>query len=157
SVLYGSTLSANVGFGANGGTLYNCTLTGNSSGGASRAALYNCIAYFNTASGGANYDSASKLNYCCTAPLPTNGGGNISGDPRLASASHLSAISPCRGAGGAAYASGTDIDGEMWNGPPSIGCDEYHAGTVTGPLIVSPSADYTNVAVGYAVQLTALI
>jgi len=83
--------------------------------------------------------------------------GNISLDPQLASASHLSADSPCRGAGSAAYASGTDIDSEPWARPPSIGCDEYHAGAVTGPLTVAITATFTSVLPGYAVQLTALI
>ena len=86
-----------------------------------------------------------------------DGVGNITFDPQLASASHLSAISPCRGAGSAAYASGTDIDGEAWATPPSIGCDEYHAGAVTGPLSVSIAAAYTNVAAGFEVSFTALI
>ena len=99
----------------------------------------------------------STLNYCCTTPLPTGGTGNIALDPQLASASHLSADSPCRGAGSAAYATGTDIDGEPWGNPPSIGCDEFHAGAVTGPLTVSLLANYTNVAVGYSVSFTALI
>ena len=119
--------------------------------------LYNCIVYYNTAAAGANYDSSSTLNYCCTTPLPTTGVGNLALDPQLASASHLSAGSPCRGAGSAAYASGTDIDGEPWGNPPSIGCDEYHVGAVTGPLSVGLVASDTNVAVGYAVSLTALI
>ena len=160
--------SAIGGGGANGGTLYNCTLTGNSAltdeygnpgygGGAAGGTLYNCIVYFNTASGGANYDSSSILNYCCTTPLPAGGSGNIAFDPQLASASHLSAESPCRGAGNAAYATGTDIDGEPWGNPPSIGCDEYHPGAVTGPLTVSLLANYTNVSAGYPVSLTALI
>jgi hypothetical protein len=141
-------------------TLNNCTLTGNSAsesgGGASGSTLNNCIVYFNTAPGGANYSGAT-LNYCCTTPLPPDGVGNISTDPQLASASHLSVFSPCRGAGNAACATGVDIDGEAWANPPSIGCDEYHAGAVTGPLSVSLVADYTNVTVGFAVALTALI
>ena len=151
------TLSGNSaweGGGAWDSVLYNCTLTGNSAdgdgGGASRCALYNCIVYFNTAPWWANYDSYTALNYCCTTPLPTNGVGNIALDPQLASLSHLSAGSPCRGAGSAAYATGTDIDGESWSNPPSIGCDEYHAGAVTGPLTVNLLANYTNVAVGYS-------
>jgi hypothetical protein len=140
--------------------LYNCTLSGNSAdtgGGAYSCKLYNCIVCYNTASEAANYDSYSTLNYCCTTPLPTTGVGNLALDPQLASASHLSAGSPCRGAGSAAYATGTDIDGEPWGNPPSIGCDEYHVGAVTGPLTVGLVASDTNAPVGYAVSLTALI
>jgi PKD repeat protein len=173
STLYNCTLTGNSAPGGYGGgaydsTLYNCTLTGNSAaadewgdlgygGGTSGCVLYNCIAYFNTALGGANYDASSTLNYCCTTPLPPGGAGNIALDPHLASASHLSANSPCRGAGSAAYATGMDIDGEQWGNPPSIGCDEYHAGAVIGPLRVSLLANYTNVAMDYSVSLTALI
>jgi hypothetical protein len=158
-------------------TLNNCTLTGNSAsgnnelgpqqlwpqpilgygGGAYGCTLNNCIVYFNTASSGGNYDPSSVLSYCCTTPMPTNGVGNISADPQLASASYLSPYSPCIGAGSATYASGTDIDGEAWGNPPSIGCDEYHAGAVTGPLTVSLTATYTNVATGFSVGLTAFI
>ena len=162
--LYNCTLTCNSRGGAYGCTLYNCTLTANSathgsgvSGGASQSTLYNCIVYFNTGPDAGNYDTNSILNYCCTTPLPPSGTGNIALDPQLASASHLSAASPCRGAGSAAYATGTDIDGEAWGNPPSIGCDEYHAGAVTGPLTVNLKASYTNVAAGYPVSLTALI
>ena len=149
-------LTANSGTGAYSCRLNNCTLTGNSGGGAYSSTLNNCIVYFNQ---GANYDSSCTLNYCCASPPPTNGVGSISLDPQLASASHLSAASPCRGAGNAAYASGVDIDidGEAWASPPSIGCDEYHAGAVTGPLNVGLAATFTNVAVGFGVELTALI
>ncbi len=157
STLNNCTLTGNAGLGASGGTLNNCTLTGNSGGGASGSTLNNCIVYFNTATGASNYDSSSTLNYCCTTPQPTNGVGNISLDPQLASSSHLSSASPCRGAGNAAYASGTDIDGEAWASPPSIGCDEYHAGAVIGPLNAGIAASFTNVTMGFTVQLTALI
>ncbi len=153
STLNNCALTANA-YGAYGCTLNNCTLTGNSGGGASSSTLNNCIVYFNA---GANYDASSTLNYCCTTPQPTNGVGNISLDPQLASSSHLSAGSPCRGAGNAAYASGTDIDGESWASPPSIGCDEYHAGALTGPLSLGITASFTNVLIGFTVQLTALI
>jgi len=149
------------GGGAYGCTLNNCTLTGNSAaggGGASESTLNNCIIYFNSdPNDGGNYDSCCTLNYCCTTPMPTNGVGNISADPQLASASHLSAQSPCIAAGSATYASGTDIDGDTWNNPPSIGCDEYHAGAATGPLTVSLTATYTGVATGFPMGLTALI
>ncbi len=168
--LYNCTLtgnSADYGGGAYVATLYNCTLTRNSAqyrgGGVygdvpndNPSTLNNCIVYFNTAPSGANYDGSS-LNHCCTTPLLLGGSGNISADPQLASASHLSASSPCRGAGSATSATGTDIDGEAWANPPSIGCDEYHAGAVTGPLNVAIVTAYTNVAVGFPVELTALI
>jgi hypothetical protein len=143
-------------------TLNNCTLTGNSAGyqggGAYSCTLNNCIIYFNSdPNDGGNYDSSSTNNYCCTTPLPTNGVGNISADPQLASAWYLSAQSPCIGAGSPAYASGTDIDGEPWANPPAIGCEEYHPGALMGPLTVSLTATYTNVATGFPVGLTASI
>jgi len=142
--------------------LNNCTLTGNSAyagegGGAYSCTLNNCIVYFNSGPNRGNYDSSSVLNYCCTTPMPTNGVGNISVDPQLASASHLSGLSPCIGAGSAIYSSGTDIDGEALANPPSIGCDEYHAGAVTGPLTVDLTVTFTNVATEFAVSLMAFI
>ena len=163
STLHNCTLTGNsapggCGGGADACTLYNCTVTGNADGGACACTLYNCIVYFNTAAaGGANYDANSVLLHCCTTPLPTNGLGNLAANPQLAGASHLSVGSPCRGAGAAAYATGADIDGETWNNPPAIGCDEYHEGAVTGPLTVDLTASHTQVAVGYPVVLTALI
>jgi parallel beta-helix repeat protein len=152
--------SADYGGGAYSNTLNNCTLTINSAsffgGAAFWSTLDNCIVYFNNAPIDANY-AACTLNYCCTTPLPPTGTGNLSFDPKLASASHLSASSPCRGAGSVAYVSGTDIDGEAWASPPSIGCDEYRTGAVTGPLSVKVEASFTNVAVGFPLALATQI
>ncbi len=122
--------------------------------------MNNCIVYFNTARDGAdNYLCYAYFNYCCTTPQPESwqGIGNITLNPQLASAVCLSADSPCRGAGNGGYATGTDIDGEPWGVPPSIGCDEFHAGAIKGPLSVGIEAPYSSVTVGYPMALTALI
>jgi PKD repeat protein len=171
-ILYNCFLADNSsgsGGGASGSRLYNCTLTGNSvdhftgmfaysGGGVSFCSLLNCIVYYNTAVWGTpNYDPASAFTNCCTTPLPANGPGNISFEPQLASASHLSANSPCLGAGLAGSAIGTDIDGKSWANPPSIGCDEYLPGETTGPLTVAIVAELTNTAVGTQVPLRAVI
>ncbi len=158
------------GGGANKSRLYNCTLIANSTsrntyyshgissgGGASGCALNDCILQYNTALSGVNYDSSCTLNYCCTTPLPSAGAGNIAVAPQLASLGHLSVGSPCRGAGSAVYVTGTDIDGEPWADPPSMGCDQYRQGEVTGPLTVSLRADYTNFAAAFPAAFTAWI
>ena len=163
SILHNSTLFCNWAFyggGADGGTLHNCTLTGNvavdGGGGANYGMLYNCIVYYNTALVGGNY-YASIFKHSCTSPRPPAGDDNIADDPQLASASHLSATSPCIGAGSSAYSSGADIDGELWPSPPCMGADQYMAGGATGSLAVVIVAAYTNAATGFAVSLTAQI
>ncbi len=139
--------------------IWNCTVIANSArrgGGTAGNAgppglaplttfAFNSIIYFNTASWDTNFDLYTQLNNCWTS------------DPQLASFSHLSATSPCRGGGAAADAGGTDIDGEVWADPPSIGCDEYHPGAVVGPLQVGITVNHTNVTPGYPVTLTAHI
>ena len=157
--LYNCALTANsadFGGGTVGGMLYNCTLTGNSAsygGGAGGGTLYNCIVYYNEAALGANYDS-SAFNYSCTTPYPS-GSGNITSEPQLASFSHLAVGSPCRGAGHSNYATGTDMDGEVWLVPPSMGCDEVVAGAITGALSVSAWAAPANVAVDFPIRFRA--
>ena len=148
--------SALYGGGAYQGTLNNCTLTGNSAfmgGGANSAKLNNCIVYYNSASGGANYYGCT-LNFCCTTPLAA-GTGNITNEPVLTDLSHISANSPCIGAGSTNYSTGLDIDGEPWANPPSIGCDEYNPGAI-GSLSVVIDA-YTNLAAGFAANFTGQI
>jgi hypothetical protein len=158
SLLTGNMASSQGG-GSVGTTLNNCTVTANSAptgGGASSGTLNNCIVFYNTGFSSANYSGGTRMNYCCATPL-ASGTGNIAADPQLASASHLSSSSPCRGIGNASYAQGTDIDGEGWLNPPAIGCDEYHAGSVTGPLTVAMSLTSSNVEVGLGVNFGALI
>jgi hypothetical protein len=161
--------ASDLGGGAYCATLNNCTLTGNSAyrgGGASGyyfghgrypCTLNNCIVCFNTAATTAteaNYYLLFTFNYSCTTPLPTAGTGNMSVDPQLASTSHISANSPCRGVGAVAYATGTDIDGEPWGSPPSMGCDEPSPASATGNISVALQAAYTNVATGFTVAFS---
>ena len=146
------------GGGAESCTLNNCTLTGNSAqngGGADSSSLNNCIVYFNTAPGGNNY-SSSTLNYCCTTPLPDNGTNNITANPQLSDMAHISANSPCIGAGSTNYSTGLDIDGEAWRNPPSMGCDEYDS-SATGQLSLAIQADHTTVVPGFVVNFAGLI
>ncbi len=153
-VVTGNSATQNGG-GVQNCTVVNCTLTGNSAGasggGADASTLTNCIVYYNSALAAANYN-ASVLDHCCTLPLPT-GSGNITNEPQLADFEHISALSPCRGAGNAAAAHGVDIDGETWLNPPSIGCDEFYPSSVAGALSVSLSVDYTNCASGFDLHL----
>jgi PKD repeat protein len=156
-VIY-DNFASTFGGGAEAATLNNCTVTENSAangGGADNCTLNNSVLYYNTGPNGANY-LGGALNYCCTFPLP-GGSGNITNDPQLADFAHLSPTSACRRAGNAAYATGTDIDGETWLSPPSIGCDEYHAGAVTGLLSVAIETGYTTLLTNSAGSFSALI
>ena len=89
------------------------------------------------------YDSfyhPSALTYfnSCTYPLIL-GNGNFDGsasNPQILDLFHIAATSPCRGTGNALYASGTDLDGEPWANPPSMGCDEVVMSDFVGSLSV---------------------
>lgn len=160
ATLNNCALVGNTGYyggGAYNCVMNNCTVTGNSAGSNGGAVhscrLNNCIVYYNRVSGDPNsvnnYASSFSINYSCTTPSADGlGVGNISVEPKLASASHLGASSPCRGAGNADYAVGTDIDGEAWSNPPSMGCDEVQDGSAKGLLAVAltlaPSTVVTN-------------
>jgi hypothetical protein len=152
--------SANWAGGSFGGVVNNCTIVGNfayEAGGIFGGTLNNCIVYYNIVPaqpGAGNFafgEIPGSMNYSCTTPLPDGGVGNITLEPALASLTHLSGGSPCRGAGTIAKASGVDVDGEPWANPPSMGCDEYNAGA-SGALTVDIRADNTNVAKGFAVN-----
>jgi len=95
-----------------------------------------------------NYSASipqAPYSYSCTltgSGEGLSGVGNITSDPQFLDWYHISIYSPCRGAGSALYASGTDLDGEPWNDPPSMGCDEVVVSNRTGPLSVSLSVSY---------------
>lgn len=104
------------------GTMVNCTVVRNSTIGVAFVKCTNCVIYFNSSSG--NYSGSGPYSHCCTIPNP-GGDGNITNDPALLfDGLHLSTNSPCVGAG-TNVAIGTDIDGQAWNNPPAIGCDEW--------------------------------
>jgi hypothetical protein len=134
------------GGGAYWGILVNCTLVNNSAingGGTYQATLYNSILYYNQASSYSNYGGGT-LNYCCTVPLP-GGSGNITNNPQLTDSAHISSNSPCRGVGNSVYAAATDIDGEPWRNPPSIGCDEYYTNGIFGDFTLAVNGNtYTS-------------
>src|SRR5262249_32628452 len=107
------------GGGANWAILNNCTLMGNAAGGfgggAKNSTFNNSIVFGNWAIYGSNY-ADGELNYCCTAPLPTDGQGNFINAPLVVDSSQadfrLQSTSPCINAGNNAYVSGTtDLDG----------------------------------------------
>lgn len=151
SVLVNCFLTGNYatdrGGGAYASTLVNCTVNANSAGMPSKsgmgAGVYNstCVNslivsnYSNPALDN-YYFTGSTLTFCCSKPLPS-GLGNIAADPRLLSdGCHLAPDSPCRAAGTNTAASGTDLDGQPWQNPPSIGCDEW----APEPLVIVPPA-----------------
>ena len=132
--------SYSAGGGASGGTLVNCTVTSNNVtglnsfsalGGVANAIVTNCIVLWSTPTtslGNQNLYSCTVA-YSDSDPLPT-GTGNIDADPQfLPDGFHLAASSPCRGAGTNVTA-GTDMDGQTWANPPSMGCDEWQPSVV---------------------------
>jgi len=153
--------AATRGGGASLSTLKNCTVIGNTAsdrgGGIWLGTLYNSIVYFNSAPNGPNHYFADTFNYSCTTPMPSGGTGNITDDPRLASSFRPALDSPCRAAGSPAYTNGVDIDGETWNNPPSMGCDEPRTGSLTGALQVAIFAPNMKIIPGNVIPFTAII
>lgn len=120
---------------ANKCALMNCTVVGNTAlgygsfgGAVANSILTNSIVYGNfcLGSGPTNHTSCTFM-YSDSNPLPP-GLGNIALDPQLLpDGVHLAPGSPCAGAGLSNAVSGTDLDGQSWSSPPSMGCDEWHS------------------------------
>jgi hypothetical protein len=130
--------------------LNSCTVVSNASYGVSwigqynQSRLTNCIVYYNA---GANYNSGT-IAYCCTTPLPP-GAGNFTNTPQLFVDGHLTSTSPCRGAG-TNLVTGTDIFGQPWLNPPSVGCAEWQP----APLVAQPQLQLTSDPVGFTVRIS---
>jgi hypothetical protein len=94
------------------------------------------------------YPSFPQYHYSCTSPtiLPS---GNINANPQSPDSLHLATTSPCRGAGSTLYAGGTDLDGEPWANPPSMGCEEVVVSNLIGPLTVNILSYQTNLLVNH--------
>jgi hypothetical protein len=88
--------------------------------------------------------------YSCTANTWFKVGlGNINADPQFLDWFHIASTSPCCNSGSPLYSTGADLDGEPWNNPPSIGCDEVVLANLIGPLSVALTAPQTNLLVNH--------
>lgn len=133
---------------ATGGAAYianlnNCTVVSNSCRGVAQCQATNSIIYYNSAAG--NY-TGGNLSYCCTIPAAA-GNGNFTNAPQLLpDRIHLASGSACIGAGTSAIAN-SDILGNTWANPPSVGCSE-----ATGkPFLMQPQIKLTSVPLGFTV------
>jgi hypothetical protein len=124
------------GVGLIGGSATQCTIFRNRTNGlyaggvgVKGSYLTNCIVFQNS---GANVDQTTAEFTCTDVLLP--GLGNLAAHPQLIDPYHLSSTSPCIAAGKPGASTGTDLDGEPWTNPPSIGCDEYVEAGIVGPI-----------------------
>ena len=141
--------------GAIGCNVYNCTVTENQGNGLFFGSVYNTISWGNTVR---DYSGSIYMNYSCAKfAVGSAGTNNLFVDPQLVDPFHLSANSPCRGAGGPLFVSGTDWDGDAWGSPVSMGADEFVATAITGPLSVEIELPSTPVYLNRLVPLVGRI
>jgi hypothetical protein len=149
------------GGGAYSAALVNSTIVANScvhyGGGAIFCNLTNCIIAFNSSVLNADPDVHFGVQSYCCVPSQDLGGNNIFADPQLLDNFHLAGGSPCRGAGSPLYAIGTDLEGDPWLTPPSIGCDEATAASFSGPLQVLIQPPTTSLLVSHVMSLTGVV
>ncbi len=150
--------AVSAGGGTYAGMFNHCTISGNrseyGSGGTYGGIFSNCIVYHNTALIHSDNYYESIFSYSCTTPY-SGGEGNITEKPRLLTTKHIATNSPCVGAGNAADATETDMDGDLWLNPPSMGCNEMYPQKLVGNLTVAISASATQAVVKYNVSFTA--
>ena len=108
--------------------------------------LTNCIVYYNTG-GNNNGCTSSLLLHHPFGPWP----GNFTNAPQLFVDGHLTSTSPCRGAG-TNLVTGTDIFGQPWLNPPSVGCAEWQP----APVVPPPQLQLTSDPVGFTANVSVL-
>jgi hypothetical protein len=111
--------------------------------------LYNSDNYLRGLTSDDHAGSGLYFYSCTSTDPPIAGTGNISANPQRLDLWHITSTSPCRGAGSLLYSTGTDLDGEPWTNPPSMGCDEVVLANLVGPLSVALRASYTNLLVNH--------
>lgn len=136
--------SSSPGAGAAYAALMNCTVISNlNSSAILTSRVTNTIAYYNSPG---NY-SGGTFAYSCTTPSPSGTSNIISAPQLLTDAIHLASTSPCRGTG-TNLTTGTDLDGQAWTNPPSMGCDEWREAPV---IVVQPKFQHFSDPVGFGV------
>jgi hypothetical protein len=126
----------------------NCTVVSNGFFGILQIApgvcrVTNTIVYHDTRN-----PPTGQFNYSCV-PSVSSGPGNITNPPVFqADMIHLAAVSPCRGAG-TSVGSGTDLFGQSWASPPSMGCAEWLANPA---FELQPILTLTNNPGGFAIS-----
>ena len=147
---------------SSGGGMYkgnanNCTFNGNSSiysgGGMSGGSANNCILWYNQSKSGNKNNAYNVIMHFVCSPDATQGlDGCITNSPSFASFSHLQPFSSCLGMGDSLYVSDTDIDGEVWKNPPSMGCDDPCLNT-HGELYLFLDIPISQTGVGFPVSV----
>lgn len=124
------------------GNLNNCTVVSNTVTATFGGRITNSILYYN----GVNYSGPFNLSYCCVTPAAAGAGNFTSAPQLLPDGVHLSSTSPCIGAGTTPNTP-TDIFGNAWANPPSVGCVE----AASAPFVGTPQVQVTGAPVGFTV------